>query len=120
MLSDIIFDLYPNAEYYVVEGYLEPDLIMEFDDSEIKDLDQQRFTYYKEFYDNGFTIIESGDLFADEPTEAGSPKILDIINELNTLVIMDPDFIEKEEEKKIVQNVTTDKNDYEADFDTIY
>jgi peptidoglycan hydrolase-like protein with peptidoglycan-binding domain len=120
LLSDIIFDLYPNAEYYVVEGYLEPDLMMEFDDSEIKDLDQQRFTYYKEFYNNGFTIVESGDLFADEPTEAGSPKILDIINELNTLVIMDPDFIEKEGEKKIVQNVTTDKNDDEADFDTIY
>lgn len=119
LLADIIFDLYPNAEYYVVEGYLEPDLIMEFDELEIKDLDKQRFSYYKEFYDNGFTVIESGDLFADEPTEAGSPKILDLINDIDSLVIMDPDFIEKEGEK-IVQNVTTDKNDDDADFDTIY
>jgi peptidoglycan hydrolase-like protein with peptidoglycan-binding domain len=120
LLCDIIFDLYPNAEYFVVEGYLEPELIYEFEDSEIDDLEKQRFDYYKEFYNNGFKVIESGDLFASEATEAGCSKILDLINEIDTFIDTDPDFIEKKDKEVITKNVDTDKNDDETDFDTIY
>jgi hypothetical protein len=121
VLCDLINEIYPNADYYVVEGFLDPEYLIDIDDSEIKSIDNDRFLYYKDFYKNGFTVIESGDLFADEPTEAGSSKILQILNEINSLIITDPEFVENKEKIEVeTENVNTDKNDDETDFDTIY
>jgi hypothetical protein len=119
LLCDIIFELYPNANYYVIEGFLDADSLINFDEDEIDELEEQRYDYYKDFYNNGFEIIESGDLFSEEVTEANSSKIISIINEINSIMDTDPTIVQKEKTNKIL-NASTDKNDDETDFDTIY
>jgi predicted chitinase len=119
-LCDLLFELYPNAEFYVVEGFLEPEFQDDFEPKELKDLDDSRYQYYREFYKNNFTILESDELFSNEVIEKGSTKILNIINQIDSFIDLSPIIVKKNSTITSFESTPKVVSDDETDFDTIY
>lgn len=119
-LCDLIYEVYPNAKYYAIEGFLGEEDLIDFDEDEYDDIEQQRKLFYDEFYKNGFEIIETN-LFSDDGFDINSPNILDIKKEISSLTIGDYNLIDNNtddvssEKKKDISS-----SDDETDYDTIY
>ena len=119
-LCDLIYEIYPNAKYYVIEGFLGEEDLIDFDEDEYDDIEKQRKIYYSEFSKNGFDVIGTN-LFSDESVEINSTEILNIKKEMSSLTMGDiniiglnTDDVSPEEEKEIKSS------DDETDYDTIY
>lgn len=124
-LCDLIMDTYPNAEYYIIEGFLSIDDIIDFTEEDYIELEKQRFGFYSEFSKNGFDVIETEELVSEETLEDNSTEILKIKNEISLLTIGDVNVFGNEnpliKTKQLLSNNNNINNsDDETDFDTIY
>lgn len=124
-LCDLIFEVYPNAEYYVIEGFLDVSESGNFDDDEYNDLQKQKDNFYGEFLNNGFKLIETNTLFSDEVLEPNSSEILSLEKEISLITVneinLDGNELEDESEVEISEpSFTMDNSDDKTDFDTIY
>ena len=126
MLCDLIYDIYPNAKYYVIEGFLSMEDANNFDEDEYDDIEQQRFVYYNEFKKNRFKVIRTNVLFSDETIEPNSTEILNFRKEISLLTTGDVNLIgggskmDDGTNLTIHHNVSLNNGDDETDFDTIY
>jgi len=121
-LCDLIYEIYPNAKYYVIEGFLGEEDLIDFDEDEYDDIEKQRKIYYSEFAKNGFDVIGTN-LFSDESNETNSTEILNIKKEISSLTMGDINIIGLNKDKEVESLETDDINlndDDETDFDTIY
>lgn len=123
-LCDLIIDIYPKAEYYIIEGFLGVDDIIDFTEKDYIELEKQRFEFYSEFSKNGFDVIETDELVSQETLEDSSTEILKIKNEISLLTIGDVnmfDINKNDKNNNSSSNVKVMNNsDDETDFDTIY
>jgi peptidoglycan hydrolase-like protein with peptidoglycan-binding domain len=123
-LCDLIIDIYPKAEYYIIEGFLGFDDIIDFTEEDYIELEKQRFNFYSEFSKNGFDVIETDELVSQETLEDSSTEILKIKNKISLLTIGDVnmfDINQNDENDDFSSNVKVMNNsDDETDFDTIY
>jgi len=124
-LCDLIIDIYPKAEYYIIEGFLGFDDIIDFTEEDYIELEKQRFGFYSEFSKNGFDVIETEELVSEETLEDNSTEILKIKNEISLLTIGDVNMFGDEKPLIKTKQITSNNNsindsDDETDFDTIY
>jgi predicted chitinase len=124
-LCDLIIDIYPKAEYYIIEGFLGFDDIIDFTEEDYIELEKQRFEFYSEFSKNGFDVIETDELVSQETLEDSSTEILKIKNKISLLTIGDvnmfggnPSLIKTKQIES--NNDSISDSDDETDFDTIY
>ena len=124
-LCDLIIDIYPKAEYYIIEGFLGFDDIIDFTEEDYIELEKQRFEFYSEFSKNGFDVIETDELVSQETLEDSSTEILKIKNQISLLTIGDVNMFGGNSSliktKQIASNNDSiSDSDDETDFDTIY
>jgi predicted chitinase len=124
-LCDLIIDIYPKAEYYIIEGFLGFDDIIDFTEEDYIELEKQRFEFYSEFSKNGFDVIETDELVSQETLEDSSTEILKIKNKISLLTIGDVNMFGGNSSliktKQIESNNDSiSDSDDETDFDTIY
>lgn len=124
-LCDLIIDIYPKAEYYIIEGFLGFDDIIDFTEEDYIELEKQRFEFYSEFSKNGFDVIETDELVSQETLEDSSTEILKIKNQISLLTIGDVNMFGGKSSliktKQIASNNDSiSDSDDETDFDTIY
>lgn len=125
-LCDLITEIFPNAEYYAIEGFLDQEESINFDERDLKDLEEQRYKFYMEFLNNGFEVIETNDLISSEVLEPNSTNILKLKKEIDTITIGDVnlDGLGNKIQNKL-PNIEKTYGEYnisddETDFDTIY
>lgn len=118
-LCDLIYEIYPNAKYYVIEGFLGEEDLIDFDEDEYDDIEKQRKIYYSEFAKNGFDVIGTN-LFSDESNETNSTEILNIKKEISSLTMGDINIINKDTESYPLNTKEITSSDDETDYDTIY
>jgi len=114
-----------KAEYYIIEGFLGFDDIIDFTEEDYIELEKQRFEFYSEFSKNGFDVIETDELVSDETLEDSSSEILKIKNKISLLTIGDVNMFGGDSSliktKQIgLNNDSISDSDDETDFDTIY
>jgi predicted chitinase len=125
-LCDLITEIFPNAEYYAIEGFLDQEESINFDEKDLKDLEEQRYKFYMEFLNNGFEVIETNDLISSEVLEPNSTNILKLKKEIDTITIGDVnlDDLGNKIQNKLPEVEKTygeyNISDDETDFDTIY
>jgi len=124
MLCDLIYDVYPNAKYYVIEGFLSMEDANNFDEDEYDDIEQQRFVYYNEFKKNRFKVIRTNVLFSDETIEPNSTEILNFRKEISLLTMGDVNLIgsrsKMDDEGDDDEYEFSINNDDETDYNSIY
>lgn len=125
-LCDLITEIFPNAEYYAIEGVLDQEESINFDERDLKDLEQQRYKFYMEFLNNGFEVIESKDLLSTEVLEPNSTNVLKIKKEIDTITVGDVNLNDTGSKiQNKLPNIEKTYGEYnisddETDFDTIY
>lgn len=102
-LCNVIYELFPNANYYVIEGFLPSEIVKELDENKKIDLEFARASYYDSFPDDIFTIIDSGELISREELNINSSKINFILNQLLRFLNLGTDEIELQD-KEISKN----------------
>lgn len=118
-LCDLIYEIYPNAKYFAIEGFLGEEDLIDFDEDEYDDIEKQRKLFYNEFTKNGFDIIETN-LFSDDGFDINSSNILDIKNKISSLTMGDINLISKKDLGLPIEKKEMKSSDDETDYDTIY
>jgi peptidoglycan hydrolase-like protein with peptidoglycan-binding domain len=105
-LCDLVYNIFPNAKYYVIEGFISSDKATDLNEKQKIDLEYARESYYNKFPGDLFTIVDSGDLISREELNINSPKISFILNQTFRYLNLNTDEIEieKKEIKKDIKN----------------
>jgi predicted chitinase/peptidoglycan hydrolase-like protein with peptidoglycan-binding domain len=127
-LCDVIYHVFPNAEYYIIQGFLDEEKFKDLTEEEIYDINSLRESYYEKFPKNNFFIVNNQDLtYFETPFNDEEKKDL-IYRELNNYLgysVKDSDENYEDEfgyndyEEK-TNNIKTNKSDDENDFNSIY
>jgi len=103
-LCELIYELFPNAKYYVIEGFISSEIAEKLNEKQKIDLEFLRQSYYDKFPDDLFTIIDSGDLISREELNINSPKISFILNQILRYINIGTDEI-KIQNKEIKKDI---------------
>jgi peptidoglycan hydrolase-like protein with peptidoglycan-binding domain len=103
-ICELIYELFPNANYYVIEGFISLENAEKLDEKQKIDLEFLRESYYDKFPNDIFTIIDSGDLISREEIEINSPKISFILNQTLRYININTDEI-KIQNKEIQKDI---------------
>lgn len=112
-ICDLVYDIFPNANYYVIEGFISSDRATDLNEKQKINLEFARESYYNKFPADLFTVVDSGDLISREELNINSPKISFILNQ--TLRYLNFNTDEIEIEKKDIQKNIKNKKDIEAE-----
>ena len=112
-ICDLVYDIFPNAKYYVIEGFISSDKATDLNEKQKIDLEFARESYYNKFPSDLFTVVDSGDLISREELNINSPKISFILNQTFRYLNLNTDEIEIE--KKDIQKNIKNKEDIEAE-----
>jgi hypothetical protein len=123
-LCDLIYKLFPNAEYYVIKGFLDKEKFKKITEEEIYDIDSYRETYYSKFPQQDFTIVNPQDLFYFDTPFNDSEKQNFIFKELfdYILTVNKTEYYDNDLENININKIgsKTNENDDKEDFNTIY
>jgi len=112
-LCDLVYDVFPNAKYYVIEGFISSDKATDLNEKQKIDLEFARESYYNKFPSDLFTVVDSGDLISREELNINSPKISFILNQTFRYLNLNTDEIEIE--KKEIQKDIKKKEEIDAE-----
>jgi len=118
VLCDLIDEVFPNAEKYVIKGTIDDDKITKEED--ILEINEMSVIFYEEFMVNGFEIVGDYSPFSDTPMGDTNPTVIagkEIVNGLQIEKI-DSSIDQEVEIKK--SNTYVGAGDDREDFDTIY
>ena len=119
-ICNLIKKLYPNANYYVIEGFLNEDKILEISENEFDDIENDRYNYYDEYKRNNFMVIKSGDLFLNQDYSIDNYQINKIADKINSIIHREKiDITPKNEITFDNDTYDTNLSDNIKDFDTV-
>ena len=119
ILCDLIEEVFPNANLFVVKGIIED---IEFtDEKEILEIENAGNVFYDEFEICGFEVIGNLPIISDSPIGYANPTIQELVEFVNELDI-DPSLVSSEVGLDTLKPKRTNIKigGDETDFDTIY
>jgi len=121
-LCNLIKEIFPNSNYYVVEGFLISKDLPFINEKDIEEIEKKRVLFYEEFENNDFQLIGTGKVMSYEPLDNTNTKLLKVIDYVSELKF-DNVVADLKKEKNggdpFVKNVDISGDDKE-DFSTIY
>lgn len=108
-LCELIYEIFPNAEYFIIEGFLPSQITEKLEEKQKVDLEFVRESYYDKFPKDKFNIIDSGDLISREKLDIDSSKISFILNQLLRVLNLNTDELDLQD-KEISKN--TNKKEF--------
>ena len=115
VLCDMIYEVFPNANFYVFKGVISDFDIQ--DEKEMEEIEESANIFYDEFEVCGFEIIGDYPTVSDVPVNFVNPEIQNLVEFANEIELIGS------ESKTTLSKPTAAKksiNDDETDFDSIY
>ena len=115
VLCDMIYEVFPNANFYVFKGVISDFDIQ--DEKEMEEIEESSNIFYDEFEVCGFEIIGDYSVISDVTIDFVNPAIQNLVEFANEIELIGS------ESKTTLSKPTTAKksiNDDETDFDSIY
>ena len=84
-LCNLIKEIFPNSNYYVVEGFLVSNDLPFINEKDVEEIEKKRVLFYDEFEANEFQLIGTGQVMSYEPlnnTNTKLLKVMDFVSEL--------------------------------------
>ena len=119
-LIDEMFRVFPNAELYLMKGYIDID---EYDltEDEVLELEENSIVFYNLIKKDKVKVIGDYPLIGDERLVKGSKVLSNIASYINTFISPMADIATIDNETLMKPEVFVDLNiDSDTDFDTIY
>lgn len=119
LLCNLIKEVFPKSEYYVIEGFLPNKDYPFLSEEDLKEIEESRNIFYDEFQKNDFYVIGTGSLMSEEPLDFTNTKISDILDFISELRYQDVISDKKSFQTKKTYNKDIKGDDIE-DFSSIY
>lgn len=119
-LIDELFRVFPNADMYLIKGYIDVD---EYDltDDEIVELEENSIVFYDLIKKDKVNVIGDYPLMGDERLTKGSKVLSNLISYINAFISPMDDISSIDNEITQTPEVFVDLDiDDDTDFDTIY
>ena len=119
-LIDEMFRVFPNAELYLMKGYIDID---EYDltEDDVLELEENAIVFYDLIKKDKVKVIGDYPLIGEERLIKGSKIISNLISYINSFISPMSDIATIDDEPLIKSDVFVDLDiDEDADFDTIY
>ena len=119
-LIDEMFRVFPNAELYLMKGYIDID---EYDltEDDVLELEENAIVFYDLIKKDKVKVIGDYPLIGEERLIKGSKIISNLISYINSFISPMADIATIDDEPLIKSDVFVDLGiDEDADFDTIY
>lgn len=121
-LTDLIKEIFPNASYYVVEGFLVSKDLPFINEKDIEEIEKKRVLFYDEFEANDFQLIGTGKVMSYEPLDNTNTKLLKVLDFVSELKFKGQNKTQKQNKlggDPFIKNVDISGENKE-DFSTIY